>query len=574
MIPNNPQGNSSPAVMPPSGAQQCIWTGGYAQGTTQITLNSCAGGAGPPVGQILILDQANDNSSDTGGVYICDSYLPGCTTEGSNANANGRQITGTAYGTITHSQKQLVLVQAVSGSGTGPYTVTISPGVAFTNVRVHPEYAGDTYNQYPGAYWPNTVQNDGLENLSVDYSQQANPCSPYASTNCNLAVAMFNCYQCWVKNVRTLKAARDHIFVFNSLNSVIRDNYLYSSIGTGSQSYGVEMEGGSGVLIENNIMQQTVNPVMFGQGAGSVVGYNFSVYSIYAGSAPQTNYYHHNAGNEMNLWEGNNALGIWTDLVWGTSTQGTVFRNLLTGWQSGKTKSLYATSLRAGARAFNYLGNVLGQPNFHTIYEAYATSGSTGQNLGTEQAIYNMGWNGNSADANCLFSPPACDPLVHSTLMRWGNYDVVTGATKWDSTEASPPAVPYVNANFTSSYFSSLAHTLPASLYYPSKPSWWPATKAWPPVGPDVSSGNVGICSGGTYAGAQATASGQCTGGTWSSAWAGHANSIPAQDCYLNVMQGPPDGTGNVLNFDASLCYGSTRTGPAPPTGLRVSKVQ
>jgi hypothetical protein len=31
--------------------------------------------------------------------------------------------------------------------------------------------------------------------------------------------------------------------------------------------------------------------------------------------------------------------------------------------------------------------------------------------------------------------------------------------------------------------------------------------------------------------------------------------SLPAMDCYLNTMLGPPNGTGNPLAFDASTCF-------------------
>jgi len=78
-------------------------------------------------------------------------------------------------------------------------------------------------------------------------------------------------------------------------------------------------------------------------------------------------------------------------------------------------------------------------------------------------------------------------------------------------------------------------------------------------------SGNLGICTG-KYAGAQATASGQCTSGTVNTAWASHATSIPAQDCFLSVINGLPDGTGSVLGFDANLCYASSGVGTAGPT--------
>jgi hypothetical protein len=36
----------------------------------------------------------------------------------------------------------------------------------------------------------------------------------------------------------------------------------------------------------------------------------------------------------------------------------------------------------------------------------------------------------------------------------------------------------------------------------------------------------------------------------------GHANTIPAADCYANVMHGPADGTAGVLGFNRQACYG------------------
>jgi hypothetical protein len=527
---------------------------------------------------MLILDQAND-LTDNGGNYICDVTTDNgtdCTLNGQmDANESGRVIPRpyVAGTSTTHSQQQVVWVTSVSGpDGSGNYTVGISPGVYFNNIRTHSEWDPATYpgNYYPGAWWSDLVQNDGLENLTVDHSQTAD----------DTAITLYDCYQCWVRNVRSLYAARAHILVHQSMYPVIRDNYLYGAQTAEQKSYAIETWEASGLLIENNIIQQATEPVIFGQYSGSVVGYNYTVSHGFIGSTCVSHMsYSHGGGAEMNLMEGNTTVGIESDDWWGSNDLGTLFRNTLSGWQSGKTCATIPIELNSYARAFNAVGNVLGQPAYHSTYEAYASSISGGVNLGNADAsIYTLGTTGNNGNGNCVGSqgstctPPStncmCDSAVRATLMRWGNYDTVTGGTKWDSTEASPAAVSYINANFSSSYFSSLAQTLPNSLYYTSKPSWWPATKAWPPIGPDVSSGNLGICSG-TYAGAQATASGQCTGGGWSSAWAAHANSIPAQDCYLNVMNGPPDGTGNVLNFDASLCYASSAR-PAPPTNLVV----
>lgn len=538
------------AVMPPSGTQQCSWTGTngvvgtYTQGATSIILNSCGGT--PPLNGIIILDQAND-TSDNSGVYICDNNVSACTYNGGGGgNNNGRFIGGK-----THSQQQVTYVTAVSGSGSGPYTVTISPGVYFTNIRS---------SQSPGAWWSAFAANDGIENLKIDNT--SNPGG--------YGIDMYSCYQCWVTGVASIKAPRGHVHIYLSANDVVRNNYFYQAQTSGSDSYGVESSSSSAFLVENNVFQQTTAPIMFGAGTGTVIGYNFTIDNQFGNQYLNPMFDGHNAGNEMNLYEGNSTQGIWTDNGWGSSNQQTHFRNMEIGWAIDRINSTFPVMHRALTRNFNFVGNVLGQPGYHTNYQSYATSRLGGVNASLENtSIYSLGWGG--TDANCTQDPgigsTACDPLTYSTSMRWGNYDVVTNGVKWDATEASPGAVPYVNSNFTSSYFSSLAHTLPASLYYSSKPSWWPSSVAWPPIGPDVTGGNLGICSG-TYAGAQATASGQCTGGSLSSAWAGHANSIPAQDCYLNVMHGPPDGTGGVLNFDANTCYASSSTPAVSPTSL------
>jgi hypothetical protein len=532
----------------PGGSNACSWTAGYSHGATSLTLSNC--GSAPPVNQTIILDQAND-TGDTGGIYVCDVNINNCGYESnSGGNNNGRSING-----VTHSEQQVAYVSGVTSLGGGSYTVTISPGVYFTNIRS---------GQSPGAWWPGFVQNDGVENMTLDGS------------SLNSTVGMYDCYQCWVNNVRMKSSGRNAVDLFQSADDVVMNSYFFGAQGSASESYSIEFDSASQSAILNNIFQQVTTPIMFGAGTGNVVAYNFNIdvnYSCGGGCSSYSNgaYAAHNAGNQMNLFEGNNFFGIWGDDAWGSGGQDTYFRNMLQAWQNGKTGSTFPIMLRAYMRAQNIVGNVMGQPGFHTQYQAYATSKTGGTGAGSEdKSIYSIGWAGTGAVCSSG-DVTQCDPLGFSTLMRWGNYDVVNAAAQWNATEASPAAATYVNANYSSSYFSSLSHTLPASLYYNSKPSWWPSGKAWPPVGPDVSNGNLGTCSG-TYSGYQGTSSSQCTGGTLSSAWASHATSIPAQDCYLSVMHGPPDGSGSVLSFDAKSCYGSSGgtsgTAPASPTGL------
>lgn len=207
--------------------------------------------------------------------------------------------------------------------------------------------------------------------------------------------------------------------------------------------------------------------------------------------------------------------------------------------------------MRANVRTLNLVGNVLGQPGYHNQYQTYATSTSGGTGADSFTSIFSLGWAG--IDTCSTESATACDPLTFSTAMRWGNYDTVNAATRYNTTEGCPAAVAYVNANCTN--FTTPSMTLPGSLYYSGAPSWWPSAKAFPPIGPDVTTGNLGLCPSGTYQNSEATSTSQCGTGSLTTAWTSHVTSIPAQDCYLNTMGGPPDGSGPVLNFDANSCY-------------------
>lgn len=356
-------GNS--AALPPSGAQQCLWTAGYAQGTTTITLNSCGGA--PPVNGLLILDQAND-SSDTGGVYICDSAVSTCTYNSSSTNHDGRVISS-----VPHSEQQVVYTTAVSGSGSGPYTVTISPGIYFTNVRS---------GQSPGAWWSAITNNNGLENLEVDGS------------NLTLDnIVLYGCYHCWVTGVTSIKSARSDVLLYLSEGDAIRNDYFYQAQSTESESYGIEVEESSAFLIENNIFQQTTAPIMFGQGTGAVVDYNFSIDNQFVNNYVNGAYTAHNAGNEFNLWEGNNFVAFMADNGWGSTTQQTLFRNMAIGWAIGRTNATSPIMWRSYVRDYNMIGNVLGQPGYHNNYQAYASSTTGGVNLSSENtSIYSLGW--------------------------------------------------------------------------------------------------------------------------------------------------------------------------------------
>jgi len=93
----------------------------------------------------------------------------------------------------------------------------------------------------------------------------------------------------------------------------------------------------------------------------------------------------------------------------------------------------------------------------------------------------------------------------------------------------------YNNISGTTTWYSGLTHTLPASFYLSSEPVWFGAS-AWPPIGPDV------------------TGSGASP----------HVTAIPAQVCYSSIG-GLEGGAGGPYNFNADSCYPTTA---APAGGL------
>lgn len=574
--------NSSP------GAEQnvCDWTAGYSQGTTSITLSNCgktAPAAGSisnlSVGSILILDQV-DEAADTGQIWNCATVnICANTVQGGYDRADGTTVNGVAI----RSQEQGVIVQSVN-TATG--VVTFTPGLYMPNWR---------NGQKPQAFFANTyLTGDGIENLSMDHTNSG---STYGTT-------IMNCYQCWVKGVRSIDAARDHVLLLEASHSVVQDSYFYQSQSHATVSYTVEVNNAFDSLVQNNIMQQVTDsmPNNDGPAEGNVAAYNFAVDDVYTTAGwMQAPFYQHASGDAFNLWEGNVGAGYTADDVHGTHHFETLYRNYLRGNQNAGcgsastdtcTAQTIPVDIYAGTRYLNVIGNVLGQASYHNYYACNATSTATCAHGNT--SIYTMGYTGNGgqeySSVASFCGQPACtsigsfDPQVGAYLLRWGNYDTVTGAvrwcgsssdTGWSTTCAGTSEIPsglaaYGNAMPTLGDTGAGQSTMPTSFFYSTVPAWW-GNNPWPAIGPEVAGGNLGVCSGGTYAGALATSSSQCVGGTLVTALAGHVNATPALNCYLNVMGGPPDGTGSVLNFNANTCYPSSAVvAPAPPTGLTV----
>lgn len=539
------------------------WTGGYSQGTSTITLGSTAGLS---VGQMIILDQRDDsigilNSNGAiesgttvtittskahgyiagqrvgiGGVSVSGyngwytiTAVPSSTTFQYTASAPGLSASGGGYSTVDtggifvndvpdvtidetggigracpdsndpscatgeisqRNQMEIKRITAISGN-----QVTIDPPLEMTNWRT---------SQSPGVWWvSNYDTEDGIENLTLDYT------SDNGESFVTGGVVFFNCYECWAKNVRSIAGNRNHVWIEQSARTQVVDSYFFGTKAGAAKSYGVEAYGpDSDNVIQNNICQHVVACLMIGGDWGSVYSYNYAVDSGYSPTDWLIGMIFENhdfAG--MDLFEGNDTDALNFDNVHGTGSSETTFRNRVRGQDTpAKVTPMLAVLDNSFNRAENFVGNILGTPGAET---GYVTTGcSEPCTMGTFPVGYVWG-----LDFQAEKSSVPNDPMAASSLLRWGNYDVVKAAVQWNSSEIPTTGITFVNGNPIPA-----SHTLPNSLYLSGAPSFWQTkwgTPPFPAIGPDV------------------------TGGSAPDGAGGYSYAIPAQLCYENTSDDP-----------------------------------
>jgi hypothetical protein len=597
------------------------WTAGYARETTEISLANTTGiGANSTV---VVVDQCTDglNGSpcapstgmtqiDNGNYWACEfPYHPGpraygCAQNGPNGGNERRNRP------LTESFQ----VSAVN-SGTGVVTLIGS-------LR-NPDWSS---GQTPQAWIYQPVQYSGFENFSVDASRFSN------STTIQL-VASANC---WVTGVRVIKPDYAGIQIAESVHDTIESNYSSGTIrAPGTDSYFLSMVLTSDNLIDNNIQHGAKGFAIFdGPDSGSVIAYNFDMNNYQANDSLQPPIFPH-AINTWELFEGNIMGSYAGENIHGPKLMNTVYRNAYFGWESCGSGNCASPGVPVWSSTTTYntfFGDPVAYPSATSgfYYVNYRGSGNLrnvpgastcGGNpcwivLSKSQALFSLmlapysryhnvvgnilGTPGVSSSNTEIIgagtgSTPPPDAIVGQTLYRWGNWDSGSNLVLWCGNSSDTDWSSPTGCNSTSQVpatFSPYPQPLPTigdtgagmaslgtvpSFYLPAKPSYW-GSNPWPAIGPDVTNGNVGQCSGtqnaiGEFAGVAALNTAQCTGTSLTTpAWGGHINANPAMNCALNVMGMPPDGTGGVLSFNASACYGgsSSSVGPKPPTNLVV----
>ena len=596
-------------------------TAGLNKGSTSLTVASGSNiTANSTVG---VIDQCDDGytgstcsgtATDSSNYYNCqDAYNPTANSVGSVTITNGTNVSGSGFsasygseilmtisGTVT-SVPFIYITSTKGALGTsvanGTYTAYFPVGCSFnasvnaarphrgqeeyihitacsptcgtnsstvltiTPPLIHPNWAT---GQSPQLWLIQPSQYVGLRDLTIDASSLA-----YASVT--WCAEYYNTSYSWIFDVEFKGCPDTTAYGFQLSSSDWHSNYIYnsgqSSATTDNSAF--NLDGGNN-LVANNICHNChLALILNGPASGNVIANNYFV-NAYTGNDILFNaiFDGHGNGDDYNLFEGNIVPSMVQDQPHGGHLMETWYRNFMPGWEScangncgvatSKTDQLESIMALSFNRYGNMVGNVLGTPAL--TYTGYVYSGATGYYTSGVQYPWNIG-SGNPATTGGGYAggPIPLDPNVIASMTRFGNWDAYNAATQWNLSEVATNVSLYPNFEPATSCTSALS--CPSSFVFSTRPNWWSSSIPFPAIGPDLSSGNIGACTGtintaGEYAGLPATSSTQCTGTAKTTAWAGHVNAIPAFNCYLN-LGGLLDGTGSVLAFSSSCFSGS-----------------
>ncbi len=474
-----------------SGTKTSI-TGSPAKGATQIAVSSTSGIS---TGTMLMLTQANS------------SFMTEAGHGGTCSWCNG------GYG---GDSGQVVRVTGVSGN-----TLTIDP-------PLYQAYSNSSPTAY--IFTRAAVVGAGLEELKLSGN----------NTGYTVLILMLGAYGSWVKGVENDFADNAHMFMYYDTHCEVRDSFFHDGYNHGPGGTDNQLTVGyksSANLIINNIFWRQHVSIMFEWGsAGNVVAYNYldGNYHQTQLSWHQSDIDFHGAHPMYNLLEGNSGNFVQIDDYWGSSSHTTIFRNYARGahqyippmnargalqtssaqWEDGGND--FAYDINDLQTYTNLVGVIAGSA--HTTSQGYAGIKISPASASNAVCI-RFGFDGSN-------NAPVSNSTTYTTAFLHGVYDCQASTLSWAA--------------------SLTDHTLPASFFLSSKPSWFGSTP-WPPIGPDVTGGS-GI--------------------------GGHAQVIPAQACFNTTTQ---NGTINTGAFAPSSCYGSGGGGGggstdiAPPTNMNAT---
>ena len=202
--------------------------------------------------------------------------------------------------------------------------------------------------------------NEGLENLYINASN---------CTASDVVLFLVN-YGSWTYNVRIDGAPSYTIFYQNCLNCQVEHCWFGKQRHAGSNGAGMLVGANTGLLFENNIIENSYPGIEPDGGCDySVFAYNFitntdaSTYGIDV----------HLDHNNFNLYEGNIMGSFQTDGYFGSDSDGTFFRNWFVGRQQDGY-SLYAFQAKRFTRDFVLVGNIIASQGWSNSTDGDSTS--------------------------------------------------------------------------------------------------------------------------------------------------------------------------------------------------------
>lgn len=471
-----------------SGSGAGVLSSSYAAGTSSIIVTGVTGVA-PVIDGVANLTQCDNGAGssissctstpvDNGSLFECGNNSV-CDTDGTNSSS------------FAH-ENQTSLLTSVTNNGGGSYTFGISPALYMPDWSTS---RGASVSWQTPAYDAVGV---GLEDMTIEY--------PGISSQ-NYLVQMSRAYASWVKGVRFVGTGANSDVAMTSydLNCLVFNNYFAPGATSLSSRYpyGLFGSGDTNVLVLNNIFAIGLPIELQGQNSGNVIAYNFARdgFTLYPENVLA---FDHSAFSSFDLWEGNQSSSMTEDNIWGTHALNTYFRNNIQcsdyPYVTYSGNSYRALNLNGFQRFENAVGNALGTNT--TLCGTYQGTG-----YGT------------------IFQILTGDPLVASTLLRWGNVSVAhqssdtppNSGVRFVSSEVpsslSSPNTSWENPvpssdNLPCSFFiTGSAGASPCSILTNGGTglSWWKVCDAWtsfptscatsqtqpfPPTGPDRSGGN------------------------------------------------------------------------------------
>lgn len=293
----------------------------------------------------------------------------------------------------------------------------------------------------------------GIENLDISCGTANNPRSVVAPT---AYFRIFGTLNCWVKNCRTYwcgGGGNQHYMPYITVGLEIRHCEIDRNQNLSSNSYAIQPDHCSSMLIEDNYIHSIPNMIPIAGGGCNAVCYNYLVDEPY--SSPNwlsQIIFTHTSHCHYVLFEGNKVPAYYCDATskgqFSHSHSLTWFRDRVVGWDANPTQGVPKTSntqcltFEAHHDNVTIAGAVLGRPGFHTVYLS-----SLDPDGGGDGSVLNA------------------DPTTRGTWSRIGNYNTVNGGV---------PAAEAVGGG----------QALVDSYLHSARPSYWGSSQPWPWVTP------------------------------------------------------------------------------------------